>query len=220
MKENYRNNRLGISSCLISILVCAVITTACTNNAYEEGDGELSHTTAEFVDVTVLKGTVAGIVNDEGKALTIKSGQTFGSVKTDTLMRCLLYYNKVEGQPVELLSYKPVYVLATAKPTYKPTYDPVTLTSIWKANSGRYINMQVGLKTGKIETKKHELALVQDSVRTYGKGHIFYSLSHNQNDIQQYYTESVYLSIPWAEQDSVSVTVTTSEGAKMYTFTR
>lgn len=205
---------------LVGVLVCAGFMTACTNSAYEEGDGSLSHTTAEMVDVTINNGIVTGIQTDNGGALTVSLGQTFDEIKNDTVVRCMLYYNKVGQQPIELITYKQVLVLTPASDKFVPQYDPVKLTSIWKANTGKYVNMQVGIMTGKSYGQKQGIALVQDSVSQQGKGRVYYSLAHAQNDLPQYYTQDVYLSIPWAAQDTVSVTITTYDGTAMHTFSR
>ncbi len=205
---------------LVGVLVCAGLAAACTNNAYEEGDGSLSHATAEMADITINNGIVTAIQTDAGNALTVSPGQTFAEIKNDTIVRCMLYYNKVEQQPAELLSYKQVLVLTPASGNFVPQYDPVKLTSIWKANSGKYVNMLIGIKTGKSYGQKQGIALVQDSVSWQGRGRVFYSLAHAQNDLPQYYTQDVYLSIPWVLQDTISVTITTYEGAEMHTFSR
>ena len=74
--------------------------------------------------------------------------------------------------------------------------------------------------TGKSYGQKQGIALVQDSVSQQGKGRVYYSLAHAQNDLPQYYTQDVYLSIPWAAQDTVSVTITTYDRTAMHTFSR
>lgn len=202
----------------IILLVGIALLTSCSFGGYEEGDGALSHLVAEYVDITVHENTVTDMVTDGGEHLTVAEGlRVEGKLPTDTMLRRLLYYNKVEnGKAIEVVKTVAVAVVKPheAADIKEMKTDPVKLTSMWMAQNGRYVNVQLGVMMGNDapEDAQQLLMFRCDSVSTKGKGHVFATLYHDQADVPQYYTRDVYLSIPMAGYDTITVRVNTYSG--------
>ncbi len=124
-----------------------------------------------------------------------------GRRKPDTTYRAQLLYNKKDAELEPVLISK-VYVLAVQQqPKTEPiTTDPVGFTSAWLAKTGKYINLELALKTGKINAAQQpsqSLGIVLESVEALEKGGKKYKLrlQHKQNNVPQYYTVRTFVSI-------------------------
>ena len=205
-------------SAVFAVAMVFVIT-SCRHDPYETGDGELSYLHTDYADVTVTDGKITDITTDNNVSLNIKQGITIQSLASrDTTLRWLLYYNKVsETQPVELVSYRNIYVMNAipASSLDEKKNDPVKLTSVWVSPNRKYLNMHLGIMTGNAadNDSRQQLQIVCDSVSNIGRGTIFYSLYHNQNNIPEYYTQDVYLCTPYPAQDTISITLNTYSGS-------
>lgn len=182
---------------------------SCTVEPYESGDTSLSYLTAEMVDMHVVGREVRSIVTDADEQLAISSSYQLPEKMEhrDTTYRMMLYYNKEGNKPIELKSLRRAHIV---KPSDKQSSltihdDPVKLISVWKAQNSSYINMSLGLMVGKAEDDDaiHKLGLTVDGVETKADGSNTYylTLHHDQNSIPEYYTQTVYLSVPLKEYD-------------------
>jgi hypothetical protein len=194
---------------------------ACTQDAYEKGEGELSQMTAEMGDgYTSTEKKVTRFVTDDDVELTVATPfSTKIMPKADTVYRAVFYYAKT-GEQAEVKGLNPVGVIrprAIAIDSLKT--DPVKLESVWMGKSRRYINLSVYIMLGTNENDSvkqklgcHRDTLIQnaDSTRT-----LRLMLYHDQATVPQYYSQRTYLSIPTKglDADSVELTVNTYNGA-------
>ena len=196
---------------------------SCTVDPYETGDTSLSYLKAEMVDMHVVGREVRSIVTDADEQLTVSSSyQLPESIEhSDTTYRMMLYYNKVGNKPIELKSMRQAYVVRPSDRQSSLTLkdDPVKLISAWKAQNGNYLNLSLGFMTGNMDDEGavHKLGLVVDAVETMGDGSRTYYLifHHDQDSIPEYYTQTVYLSIPlkdYAIGDRICIKMNTYSG--------
>lgn len=99
--------------------------------------------------------------------------------------------------------------------------DAMSVDALWFAKDGRYINMQISVKSGTTDsgTEKHTIGIVADTVVTAATGlrHYHYRLCHSQNNIPAFYTVTAYLSVPtdsFAAGDTVSIAVPADNGTQ------
>jgi hypothetical protein len=73
------------------------------------------------------------------------------------------------------------------------------IESAWLLKSGKYLNMGLLLKTGRIDDEEaaHTIGLAQDTLITHPDGHrtAYYRFLHDQNGSPEYYTNRRYVSI-------------------------
>lgn len=180
---------------------------SCTVEPYESGDSSLSYLMAEMVDMHVVGREVKSIVNDADERLVVSSSYMLpeNMEHRDTTYRMMLYYNKEGNNSVDLKSLKRAYVLKSSDKHSSLTLkdDPVKFISAWKAQNGSYINMSLGLMVGNAENEDavHKVGLVVNSVETMADGSKTYylTLHHDQDSIPEYYTQTVYISVPLKE---------------------
>ena len=180
---------------------------SCTVEPYETGDTSLSYLMAEMVDMHVVGREIKSIVTDSDERLAVSSSYLLPEKMEhrDTTYRMMLYYNKEGNKPIELKSLRRAHIV---KPSDKQSSltihdDPVKLISVWKAQNSSYINMSLGLMVGNVENEDavHKVGLVVNSVETIADGSKTYylTLHHDQDSIPEYYTQTVYLSVPLKE---------------------
>ena len=190
---------------------------------YETGDTSLSYLKAEMVDMHVVGREVRSIVTDADERLSVSSSFLLPEKieHRDTTYRVMLYYNKVGNKPIELKSMRQAYVVRPSDRQSSLTLkdDPVKLISAWKAQNGNYLNLSLGFMTGNMDDDGavHKLGLVVDAVETMGDGSRTYYLifHHDQDSIPEYYTQTVYLSIPlkdYAIGDRICIKMNTYSG--------
>lgn len=99
------------------------------------------------------------------------------------------------------------------------TDAPLGVESVWKAKNGKYVNVALLLKTGKMDdsSQGQAIALVCDSFSDTEDGRKVAELRfvHDQGGVPQYYTSRVYVSIPMAEfsdVDKIDITFNTYNG--------
>ena len=207
---------IGLPIMVLSFLV------SCEYTGYETGDGRYSYMRADYADVTIEQGKVVSIVTDEDQSLMVPSSFAY-SERKDTMMRCLLYYKSSVGeQGIQVIAQKSVALLIPLKwqGQEKAQTDPLTLTAVWTSANRRYINMQLGIKTGSSEAEaRQSLALRCDSVSTYGKGAVWLTLCHDQDNIPQYYTKELLFSIPLnVTPDTIQLKINTYSGMAVRKF--
>ena len=205
------------------MLVVTFFVVSCTVDPYETGDTSLSYLKAEMVDMHVVGREVRSIVTDADERLSVSSSFLLPEKieHRDTTYRVMLYYNKVGNKPIELKSMRQAYVVRPSDRLSSLTLkdDPVKLISAWKAQNGNYLNLSLGFMTGNMDDDGavHKLGLVVDAVETMGDGSRTYYLifHHDQDSIPEYYTQTVYLSIPlkdYAIGDRICIKMNTYSG--------
>lgn len=196
---------------------------SCTQDSYESGEGEYSQVRANLVDVHVGSDKkVDYVLTDDGDSLRTQPPFAASWMeKADTMYRALLYYN-LKDKTVEGVSIGQVLV-----PRIKPVSrfkggmktDPVHLTSLWPARTGRYLNLRLRVMTGTIEGEKMEKQVFgcgSDTLMTHadGRSTLYLRLYHDQGGQPEYYSREVYLSIPLqdTEADTLLLQVNTYDG--------
>lgn len=78
--------------------------------------------------------------------------------------------------------------------------DPVELQSLWMSANGGYLNLSLALMTGQPDSigAQQLIGIVCDSseVRRNGTHTFYYTFTHSQGGVPQYYKSTVYVSIP------------------------
>ncbi len=207
---------------------------SCTNTAYEDGDSRLSYLRTDFVDATTdSQARLAAATTDDDVALTFTQPlQTSWKTTADSLCRVLLNYNMyangVDSNVVEPLAAKMVYTLRATEPSKQTltATDPVSLVSAWRSKNGSYINLRLGLKTGKAsdEARRQSIGLRLDSTVTRN-GVTTYCMKflHSQGGVPEYYTADTYISIPIKKMTTgskVRLSLNTYKGLIEREFTR
>ena len=196
---------------------------SCTVEPYETGDTSLSYLMAEMVDMQVVGREIKSIVTDSGERLAVSSSYLLPEKMEhrDTTYRMMLYYNKEGNKPIELKSLRRAHVVKASDKQSSLTIhdDPVKLISVWKAQNSSYINMSLGLMVGNVENEDavHKVGLVVNSVETMADGSktFYLTLHHDQDSIPEYYTQTVYISVPLKEYsagDRICIRMNTYSG--------
>ncbi len=219
---------------IIALVVLLFFSTSCSNTSYEEGDSKLSYLRTDFADATTdSQGRLSAATTDDGVSLTFtRPMQTSWSNAADSLCRVLLNYNMyangADSNVVEPLAAKIVYTLQPAKPSVQTqaATDPVSLVSAWKSKNGNYVNLRLGLKTGKASSddQRQSIGLALDSTVT-SDGSTTYCLRflHSQGGVPEYYTTDAYVSIPIKQMTTgskVRLSLNTYNGWVTREFTR
>ena len=201
----------------------SLLFTSCTQDNYEKGEGEYSQLRADFVEAHVgADKRVDYVLTDDGDSLRTNPPFTVSWITTaDTVYRALLYYELKEG---EVDGYNLSQVLV---PTIKTVSrlggdvktDPVNVQSVWRARSGRYLNLRLRVMTGEVEngeTPRQVFGCAKDTLISHddGRSALYLLLYHHQNGQPEYYSRDVYLSIPLAgvQADTVVMRLQTYEG--------
>lgn len=219
---------------IIALVGLLFFSTSCSNTSYEEGDSKLSYLRTDFADATTdSQGRLSAATTDDGVSLTFtRPMQTSWSNAADSLCRVLLNYNMyangADSNVVEPLAAKIVYTLQPAKPSVQTqaATDPVSLVSAWKSKNGNYVNLRLGLKTGKAsgDDQRQSIGLALDSTVT-SDGSTTYCLRflHSQDGVPEYYTTDAYVSIPIKQMTTgskVRLSLNTYNGWVTHEFTR
>lgn len=219
---------------IIALVGLLFFSTSCSNTSYEEGDSKLSYLRTDFADATTdSQGRLSAATTDDGVSLTFtRPMQTSWSNAADSLCRVLLNYNMyangADSNVVEPLAAKIVYTLQPAKPSVQTqaATDPVSLVSAWKSKNGNYVNLRLGLKTGKAsgDDQRQSIGLALDSTVT-SDGSTTYRLRflHSQGGVPEYYTTDAYVSIPIKQMTTgskVRLSLNTYNGWVTREFTR
>lgn len=211
-----------------SVLALSVISllAACTIDPYEAGDGQYSYLKAEMADMhTAAKCKVDYAVTDTDEKLTFSSPFSCHWPTTpDSTYRAMLYYKKTPDKTEGNTCVK-VWVLHPMKPSKNTPTDPVKLQSSWLSQNKKYINLRLGVMSGKPddEKQKQKIGIVLNKQVTHanGKKAVDLQLLHNRNHVPSYYTKTLYISIPTASYksgDSIRLKVNTYQGMMEKTF--
>lgn len=186
----------------------------CSSDGYETGDSGLSYMHADFVEAhTSDKGQFDRVLTDDDAELSLSpNAYASWATKADTTYRALLYYNKVGSdntvQPIQIVHVVTARYANTERTDTLRT-DPITFQSLWRSRNGKYLNIGFYIKTGTDEEGKigsQTVGLRRDSVVTAADGGriVYVTLTHNQNNVPQYYSSRAYLSLPLEGDDRQS----------------
>lgn len=214
---------------LITTIIFGTLLAGCQQEPYDTGDTSLSYLNAEMVSVHVRGNEIVSIINDADNQLPvppeIKVHESLAH--NDTTYRMMMYYVREGNEEIKIVKSQMAMLMkisedAAAKPY--PT-DPVIMTSAWMAPNGKHLNLSLGVKTSVQEDKEaaQTMALVTDSVKMTegGRRRRYVTLSHDQATVPQFYTTTIYLSIPtdqYLEGDEIVFRVNTYEGEYVNTF--
>ena len=222
----------------ILFIAAAVLFAACSNDAYDTGDGAISAMRADFGEVWTDAGAcMAGIETDGGERLELTAPVKVSWMeKADTVYRALLYYKKVAdgggravAEPLGLAQVLVPKVVPVGDMEGEMKTDPVTFVSLWAGANGKYLNLELLVKTGQAdgETGRQTIGIVCDSIVAAPDSHrrVHLSLYHDQNGVPEYYSTEAYVSIPVAglpvsptAGDEVVVRLNTYDGTVERTF--
>ena len=195
---------------------------SCETDSYEKGQGKYSLMQADFAELTIdSQNQGVSFVTDEGEQFTLTNPLTASWItRPDTTYRTIIYYNKVENGSAEVISFGRMGVLLPV-PHWRfkeIPQDPLGVESVWLTRNGKYINLGLLLKNGRIEDEEgtHVLGLCRDTVLKNDNQTqtAYYRLLHSQGDAPQYYTNRRYVSIllPQEHLDTVRLSMETYSG--------
>lgn len=204
---------------LCLLMVFAAV--ACTQDAYEKGEGAYSEMTAQLADAHVNSDKRVDYVDtDEGEHLMLSQSASASFItKADTTYRVSFYYKMVEGK-AEPLSMGRVTVFSPQVIKAMKT-DPVRMESMWIGRSKKYLNMSFYVMTGTTgdDDVRQTLGCRRDGVTKNADGTqtLRLTLYHDQGGVPEYYSQRVYVSIPiqGIKVDSISLQVNTYGGEKI-----
>ncbi len=222
--RNEREKLLRGLTCLSFVLLLA----SCEMDAYEKGEGEMSLMTAEMADVSVGSDKmVTTVTTDGGERLTLTKAATAKWMeKGDTTYRTLFYYNQMSDGKAEAVSFNKVAVLvpftiAKDDKGNNLLTHPIHVESAWMSQNRKYVNMRLRLLTGATNDEKalHTLGIVRDTVNSTA-GHQRLIVFHDQGGQPEYYSSTVYASVPLAKvrADTLTIEANTYGGTFSRTF--
>ena len=219
---------------LSSIFLCLLLSSSvffcsCETENYETGQGKYSLMHIDLCEFTINnKGEGMSFVTDDGDAYTLQTPYAAEWITTsDTIYRTLIYYNKVEASLAGLVSIGEIPTLLPREHwKFKELpQDPLGVESAWISKSGKYLNLGLLLKTGRLDDKElpHTIGLAQDTLLVHPDGHrtAYYRFLHSQNGIPEYYTNRRYISILLPNEqrpDTICLQVQTYSGPLKRTF--
>lgn len=191
-------------------MLTAVLTASCEHDSYDTGEGQYSRLHTDYVTIKVRDNYVQSITTDEDKVLSLGREMKIDVEPKDTTLRWLLYYNGTRrdepqannnnnNENIEIVGSNPMFLLKPIDRSEVITMktDPVTVTSVWMASNGKYLNLRLGLKTGNSDgAAKHSVALVRSGV---SGDVVYYTLYHDQADVPQYYTQEYFFTVETLE---------------------
>ncbi len=178
---------------------------ACTYNNYDAGDGEYSYLRADFgLFATNSRAEAVSFVTDEDRSFRLNSPVRIDGIKADTVYRALIYYNETAELQTDMRGLESVHVCRPVDIAEIEDFksDPVGLESVWMSHNGEWLNMTLKLKVGVDESAEDNLQSIAIALSESedAPDESVLTLYHDQNNMPEYYTQTVYLSIPLKEK--------------------
>ena len=204
------------------VFAVTLLMSACQTDSYETGTGESSTTEGDFAELYVDGQRMVGsLQTDDGTTLQPAAPFTTSFIaKGDTTYRAVVYFQRLAAALVDVVSASNMPTMVPRQPEdfKRLPQDPVGLESAWLSKTGRYINLALLLKNGRLNDEEgtHQIAVVCDDVRR-NADHTrtdCYRLLHDQGGAPEYYSNRRYVSIrvPDDRPDSVHLTIQTYLG--------
>lgn len=222
----YSVRRAPFATALTALFLtaCVLLLAACSSDGYNTGEGPLSNLTSELVEAhCVTAGQIDYVLTDDDRRLTLDAPFAASWAKEDqTYYRGLLYYQPLTDGTVRVHRLTQLTVL-TPQPADELddlTTDPLTIESAWLSANKRYLNLRMQVKTGESDgnTRLQTLGLLLlDSTDS----EVTLQLLHGQNEVPQYYSATVFCSIPTAQYaagTTIRLRVNTYQGPIERTF--
>ncbi len=195
---------------------------SCTIDSYEKGDGELSAVLADFVVAHVnADQKVDYVVTDDDQRLTLQSlYEVDWKVKTDSLYRAVLYYEKDghQASPISLTNIPVVTLIPKDSVKNGMKTDPLTLESVWISKNKSFLNVGFYAKVGETANKTavHQLGMVQDTLvkNTDLTRTLHLKVYHDQGGVPEYYSQKSYFCVALKDLtvDSIRFSMNTYQG--------
>ena len=200
---------------------------SCTQDTYDKGEGQYSYLLGDFVEAQIgADKNIVSLLTDEGESLPLSKPYTAKWItRSDTVYRCMLYYNKVRdskgrdaAEPISVGEVPCPVITPLSELDVEMKTDPVKFESAWMSKTGKYINLSFALKTGTTGDDKaiHTLRVVQDTILTNpdGTSTSYLRLYHDQGGVPDYYSTQVYASLITSEilADSACISINTYKG--------
>lgn len=200
---------------------------ACTQDAYDKGDGAYSLMQADLVMAyTNSDGLLDRFVTDDGAAHRLKEPLKNGWMTTpDSAYRAAFYYTKSNdgGGTTTIHRMSRVGVMVPKFITDMKT-DPVGIESAWVSKNGQYLNLGLNLKLGSVTDENviqtlgchiDSLMAFPDSTRA-----VRLLLYHDQGGVPEYYSQRAFFSIPVKvlATDTIHLLINTYSGQVERTF--
>ena len=215
---------MKISYSLWGIALLLLLLNACTQDAYEKGEGRYSLMRADFVEAhSNSEKMIDYVTTDEDVKLQLEEPIGYSWVNTaDSLYRAVYYYNLLDDGRAQVISAGRVGIPSIMpKDSLKKQpmkMDPIRIESLWIGKNKRYLNASIYLMTGSTDNKEavHQLAIICDSVLQHknGKKTAWLRLYHDQGGVPEYYSQRTYFSLPLYDMtvDSLQLTIRTYDG--------
>lgn len=228
MKSFFRLIVIIILNSQLSILNCS-----CSKDTYDKGDGQYSYLRGDFAEALVgADKKIVSLMTDEGETLPLSQPYAAKWItRSDTIYRCMLYYNKVReangqyvAEPISVLEVPCPKVVPLAELETEMKTDPVKFESAWMGKNGRYLNLNLIVKTASQEDEEvfQRLGIVQDTIITNPDATrtCCLRLYHDQSGVPEYYSAHSYASILTSQipADSVRISINTYNGVVEKTF--
>ena len=205
------------------LLIAAIwMLIACETDSYNKGEGNYSLMQADFAVLTVdAQKRGVSFQTDDGVSYQLTPPFTAKWIeKADTTYRTIMYYNKLSDTQAEPTA---IGLVVTMHPVPHWRFkelpqDPIGVESAWLAKNGKYLNVGLLMKTGRIDDEElpQNIGLAQDTVIVHPDQTrtAYYRLLHSQNGIPQYYTNRRYASIvlPTVKPDTIRLSIMTYDG--------
>jgi len=212
------------SSRLSWLVLLSLIISSCSIDSYEKGEGDYSLMTAEMVEAHVGSDKRVDYVDtDLDEHLLIQPTASISWMTTaDTTYRAILYYKKTEEGKAEAVNMGRVGVLMPYDSIKgKMKHDPLEAESLWLSKNRKYLNLRLRLMTGSTDDKEamHTIGLIRDTLAST-PSHTCLQLYHDQGGRPEYYSSTIFASIPLSKitTDTITVTINTYAGVVSRTF--
>ena len=213
----------GLSGLLFLLFM---LFSACTSSDYDTGDGKYSYLIGEFGHVyTNNEAKITRLVTDQGDEVPFAQPvERDWAATPDSLYRAYVQYERKADSKgcYRMFNVAQVLVLNPYdrdELKEEPKFDPVGWESMWVSSDHRYLNLSLQLMFGTTDEEKllQRIGLLRTSTvnRDDGTSELNLQLYHDQNGVPQYYTSTVYVSIPLDglnEGDELVLTVNTYQG--------
>ncbi|MBP5337699.1 MAG: hypothetical protein J6Z14_00125 [Prevotella sp.] len=205
---------------VLTTLFFLLVANACTQDAYDKGEGAYSLMQADLcLAYTNSEGMVDHFVTDGGETHRLKTPMNGGWMSTpDSVYRAALYYTKASDGSGTTINRMGRVGVMTPKFIDDMKTDPLGFESAWISKSGVFLNLGLNVKTGSTtdEDAIQTLGCHIDSLMAYPDSThaVRLLLYHDQGKVPQYYTQRAFFSISIKNllADTIYLVINTYDG--------